>query len=139
MAVRIEIISKVIDARALVRKNKLEVLDIKSQIKEITIVDVYTLDKKLDTKQVSLISSTLADLVSQKTGKNMAPDNFSWAVEVGFLPGVTDNVATSTKEIVEDLLKTKFKSNEGVYTSQISFFSGKISEKGDKDAHNRKS
>ncbi len=129
MAVRIEIISKVIDARALVRKNKLEVLDIKSQIKEITIVDVYTLDKKLDTKQVSLISSTLADLVSQKTGKNMAPDNFSWAVEVGFLPGVTDNVATSTKEIVEDLLKTKFKSNEGVYTSQISFFSGKISEK----------
>ena len=40
---------------------------------------------------------------------------------------MTDNVANTTKEIIEDLLKTKFIKEENVYTSQITFITRKIS------------
>ena len=127
MAIRIEVASKIIDARAVVRKNILKDLSVSLEIENVDIVDVYTFDIDLNKKQVSLIIPALGDLVSQKIDENITPKKFSWAIEVGFLPGVTDNVATSTKEIVEDILKIKFKQGEGVYTSQITFLSGKFS------------
>ena len=129
MAVRIEIGSKINDARAAVRKQNLSDLDFVNKIKEITIVDVHTVDKKFSKDELEKISNVLSSNVSQVVGKNICPKKFSWAVEVGFLPGVTDNVANSAKEIVEDLLRVKFSGDEGWYTSQISFFEGKISEK----------
>src|SRR5258708_10395722 len=45
---------------------------------------------------------------------------------MGFLPGVTDNVGNSAKEIVEDLLKIKFKGSEGVFSSVLNFLSGEL-------------
>ncbi len=127
MTIRIEVASKIVDARAVVRKKKLKDLSVGLKIENIEIVDVYTFDVDLNKKQVSLVMMALGDLISQKIGENITPKKFSWAIEVGFLPGVTDNVATSTKEIVEDILKIKFKQKEGVYTSQITFLSGELS------------
>ncbi len=54
---------------------------------------------------------------------------FSFAIEIGFLPGVTDNIAATTREGIEDLLKIKFQEDEGVYSSQLFFLKGKITEK----------
>ncbi|MBU4017398.1 phosphoribosylformylglycinamidine synthase, partial [Patescibacteria group bacterium] len=50
-------------------------------------------------------------------------------IEIGFLPGVTDNIATTARESIEDLLKTKFIKEENVYSSKLFFLKGNIVEK----------
>lgn len=93
------------------------------------IVDVYTIEKNLTKKQLLSIASSLSNPVSQKFSINqpLKISKFTWAVEIGFLPGVTDNVANTAKEIIEDLLKIKFKQNESVYFSKLMFIEDKLS------------
>ena len=68
--------------------------------------------------------------VAQKVSINVpvSPSQFSWAIEIGFLPGVTDNVANTATESIEDLLKVTFKDGEHVYTSQITFIEGDVTK-----------
>ncbi len=126
---RIEINSTVLDTRALVRKNKLQNFGFKEKIKEVFLTDVYTIDKNLSDSQLIRVASSLTNPVFQEANvnKSASPKTFTWAVETGFLPGVTDNVANTAKEIIEDLLKIKFSQTEGVYTSQLMFVYGSIS------------
>lgn len=133
MAVRIEILSKVADARARVIKSKLENLVSSGKVKGVFLADVYTIDKKLPLRKLNIIAQRLSSSLVQsyfvrtKTNKTlMPPQEFSWAIEIGFLPGVTDNVANTTKQLIEDLLKTKFTQDEGVYSSQIIFACGTL-------------
>lgn len=49
------------------------------------------------------------------------PEKFPRAMEVGFLPGVTDNVGNTVREMIEDGLGVRFVQGEGVYTSQITY------------------
>ena len=131
MAIRIEITTKTSDTRATVRQKKIQQLIKKPLTCQIT--DVYTIDKELSQKQLETIAERLANPLTQifqiKTkNKNSVPNKFTYAIEIGFLPGVTDNVATTTKEIAQDLLNVSFTDNEAVYTSQITFISGKISK-----------
>ena len=120
MVNRIEIISKIPDTRALVREKKLG--------KPVTIVDVYSIDKKFTAQQLRNITSMLTNSVVQEVSINtgLAPIKFSWAIEIGFLPGVTDNVANTASESIEDLLKITFKNEEQVYTSQITFINADL-------------
>ena len=82
-------------------------------------------------KNLKKIASSLVNAVVQKAylDKQVIPKKFTWAIEIGFLPGVTDNVAQTTKEIIEDLLKVTFSQSEGVYTSQITFITGRFGKK----------
>ena len=125
---RIEINSTVLDTRALVRKNKLQNFGFKEKIKEVFLTDVYTIDKNLSDNQLIKVASSLTNPVFQEANvnKSASPKTFTWAVEIGFLPGVTDNIANTAKEIIEDLLKIKFSQNEGVYTSQLMFLEGSL-------------
>ena len=129
MAVRIEIGSKINDTRAAVRKKSLSDLSFGNKIKDLVIVDVHTVDKKFSKDDLKKIANALSSSVSQKIGERVCPEKFSWAVEVGFLPGVNDNLANSARKIVEDLLKIRFGNDEGWYTSQITFVEGKLSKK----------
>ena len=88
------------------------------------ISDVYAIDKKLTEDQLHKIADVLINPVVQKAyiNKSFLPTKFYQAVEIGFLPGVTDNAANTAKEIIEDTLKVKFKPGEGVYTSRVYFF-----------------
>src|SRR3989338_5670503 len=130
---RIEIRSKVFDARAVVRKRKLLNQGLDGKIKDIYIVDVYTLEKKLSSTQLNKIASMFSNPVTQevaildpKSIPKSRINKFSWAVEIGYLQGVTDNIAATAKEAIEDLLKIKFSQNEGVYTSQLTFIDGDL-------------
>ena len=51
---------------------------------------------------------------------------FDYAIEVGFLPGVTDNVGTTARQTVEDYLKVKFSLGDAVYSSQLYFVRGHL-------------
>ncbi len=129
MAHRIEIISKIPDARAEVRKRKLEGMGFSGKIKDVRIADVYTIDASLGGSQLEKIAAMLSNPVIHETfiGSCM-PEDFDWAVEIGFLPGVRDNMAATAQEGVEDLTKSKFSPEEGVYTSQTTFISGSLSK-----------
>lgn len=96
-----------------------------------TIISVYSIDKKLSPFQIKKIVAMLINPVVQKAGINrpIFPKKFGWAVEIGFLPGVTDNIGNTCQESIEDLLKIKFRTGEHVYTSRITFIQDKISKK----------
>lgn len=133
MTTTIGVLAKGYDARAKTRLKKLHDLGYKN-ITDLWIIDGYTVDKSFTQNQLEQIAQSLSNPVTQeyifRTEKTkVIPKNkFSFVIEIGFLPGVTDNVSHTVKEIIEDGLKIKFSDNEGIYTSQITFLSGKISK-----------
>ncbi len=166
---RIEVFSKVYDARAAAMKNRLVKLGLADADLDLWICDIYTINKSFSSEELRKISSMLVNPATQNyviarrndearyqtvlgeaippsTGLPRSPSvmssgsndlsvarndsfNFSFAIEIGFLPGVTDNVAHTVREAVEDLLKTRFTDNEGVYSSQLFFIKGKVAQK----------
>lgn len=129
--IRLEIVSKTTDTRAGVKKAQLSSLGFDDKIENLFMVDVFTIEKEFDEAQINIISQALINQVSHQAFVDMAfkPKSFDLAIEVGYRPGVTDGVALTAKELVEDLLGTKFLADEGIYTSQLYFLKGKLSEK----------
>jgi phosphoribosylformylglycinamidine synthase II len=131
MTTRIGIGAKVFDTRAAVQQKKLQNFGYK-QISDLSILDVYTIDKDFTLEQFEDIALKLANPLTQnyflnsEKVKGTPPKKFTYAIEIGFLPGVTDNVAHTTKEIIEDGLKVTFGQGEGVYTSQVTMLTGKF-------------
>ncbi len=134
MTTRIGILAKEFDARAQTRLNKLHRLGYKG-ITDLWIIDGYTVDKSFSQNQLEQIAEKISNPVTQeyifrtKKSKVKPKKKFAYVIEIGFLPGVTDNVSHTVKEIIEDGLKVKFGNGEGVYTSQITFIAGGISKK----------
>ncbi|KKS78551.1 MAG: Phosphoribosylformylglycinamidine synthase 2 [Candidatus Beckwithbacteria bacterium GW2011_GWA2_43_10] len=91
---------------------------------------VYKIDKKLSGKDCQKIGRMLVNPVTQEfeVDKFTGSKKSKWFAEIGFLPGVTDNAATTAQESISDLLKIKFKDGEKVYTSQIIFKKKKLEE-----------
>ena len=54
--------------------------------------------------------------------------SFDYAIEVGFLPGVTDNVGMTARQTIGDFFSMNFKDGESVYSSQLYLICGKQSE-----------
>ncbi len=138
MTARIGIITNVFDTRAKNRIDKLKNQGFK-KIKDLWIYDIYTVAKKLDDKQLISIGKKLSNPLTQSVvfqtekARFTPPKKFTFAIEIGFLPGVTDNIGHTAKEIIEDSLKTKFRNGEDVYSSQVTFLTGKVSEKDAKE------
>jgi phosphoribosylformylglycinamidine synthase len=129
MANRIKVISRIPDARAQARKKQLADICLSAKIEDVQLVDVYTTDVELADAQLKEIAATLFSPIVQEAQVDEpgVPHKFDWSIEVGFLPGVTDNVGHTAREMFEDSLKTKFPLLRGVYSSQITFLSGDIS------------
>ena len=123
MAHRIEVFSKIDDARGKIKKKKIELMGFK--VKDVQIVDAYTVDSDFSHEKIDKISSMLANSVFQTTASNMRL--FNYAIEIGYLPGVTDNIGNTAREGIEDLLKSKL-SGQAVYSSQIMFIYGDITK-----------
>lgn len=127
MISRIEIFTTVFDSRAELRKKN-------KKIKSITLIDVYTIEKNLQQVELEKIGSSVSNPVTQKfyinkkDSKLFINNKFDWAIEIGFLPGVTDNISHTVKQIIEDQLNMKFISGEDVYSSQVTLISGILSK-----------
>ena len=134
MISRIEILTIVFDSRAQLRKQKFSYFPFSKKIKTISLIDVYTIEKKLSTLDLNKIGSAVSNPVTQqymiKNGKNnlSKKNEFDWVIEIGFLPGVTDNISHTVKQISEDLLNIKFINGEDVYSSQITLISGDLNK-----------
>jgi phosphoribosylformylglycinamidine synthase II len=126
---RIYVTYTIPDSRAKVKKNQFEALGLKNKLGEVCLAECYTIDAKLSQKQIQTAKNLLANPLAQSADTALkAPRNFNYAVEIGYLPGVTDNIGATAKETLSDGAKIKFKPGENVYSSQIYFITGNIPE-----------
>ncbi|MFA6383294.1 MAG: AIR synthase-related protein [Parcubacteria group bacterium] len=128
MITRINVKYATPDARAKVKQKNFAELGLWGKIKAVEIVDSYAIDAKLNFADIKRVAKILTNPLMEKSTINRleVSGKFDWMIEIGFLPGVTDNVGATAKETIEDLLKKKFKNGEGVYVSQVFFISGKL-------------
>ncbi len=96
--------------------------------------DSYLIDSNLSKEKLEKLAQALTNPILEKYFINKSPNledrarrggGFSYAVEIGYKPGVTDNVANTVKEIANDLLYLNKKSNFEVYASKIFFLNKK--------------
>jgi len=99
---------------------------------DVRVADVYTLDLSLSDGEVERVRRELfTDPLTQDSSPGVFANlPFDWAVEVGFLPGVTDNQGRTSREAVEDLLSRRFPEGESVYTSRLFLIEGDIDVEG---------
>jgi phosphoribosylformylglycinamidine synthase II len=129
MACRVEIGLKpgIRDARGERIKRRI-IDDLKIPVAAVRSVDIYTVDVSLSRDELGKVATgPFLDPVIQdySIGKPLEAD-FDWAIEVGYRPGVTDNVGRTAREAVEILLQRKLKPGEGVYTSVLYFLKGPL-------------
>ena len=103
--------------------------DLGIEVERVQSIDVYTVDKA-DLSDGDL-EKCRAELFTDPLNQESAVDepmalDFDWAIEVGFLPGVTDNVGNTSKQAISDLLKTNFEEDQGVYASTQYAIKGKL-------------
>ena len=122
MAFRIDVRKTVPDTRAQVYRERFKSLGL-ATLKEIQVVDSYRIDARLTSGQLKKVAEAFTDLRTEASSLAGAssPLAFSWAIEIGFLPGVTDNVGSTARETIEDLLGKKFHIGEAVYASKVFF------------------
>ena len=87
--------------------------------------DVYKVDVPLSPKELRKVKNAFTDPVIARSaiGRLPAP-SFDWLIEVGFKPGVTDNVGRTAREVVRDVLDRELTHEEDVYTSVQYFLPG---------------
>lgn len=100
-------------------------------ITSIRTATVYVLNASLFTEDlVSLADGPLSDPVIQDYSINRTFCNeFDWMVEVGFRPGVTDNVGRTAREAVIIALPKDLPSDFSVHTATQYFIWGSLSRK----------
>lgn len=128
MAIRIDVTPTIPDARAELKLKAFREIG-GTKVKAVHIADSYLIDTNLPKAGLDKARSSLTNpLVEESTVGRWLPKNFDWALEIGFLPGVTDNVGTTAKETIEDATGNKFKEGEHVYSAVVFFIDGKITK-----------
>ncbi|MHA1730288.1 MAG: AIR synthase-related protein [Promethearchaeota archaeon] len=89
------------------------------EIKKVEIINVYTLEGDLTPEELNFLArEVFSDPIVEKYSINKPlVDLFEGSIaEIGFKPGVTDNVGMTAIEAVNDAIKKKLK---GVYSSRL--------------------
>jgi phosphoribosylformylglycinamidine synthase subunit PurSL len=105
--------------------------DLQLAVQDVRTVEVYTIDRRLtNDQQKKIAAACFTDPVIEQwfVSKPAAVGlRWDWLIEVGFRPGVTDNIGRTAREaILTFSKKIKFKSDEGVYTSRQYLISGDL-------------
>jgi len=96
-------------------------------VKTCRVRDVYKLDIALSPAELEMLRKAFTDtVISRSAAGRLTPPAFDWMVEVGFKPGVTDNVGATARVVARDILDRPLTSEEAVYTSNQYFFSGEL-------------
>ena len=104
--------------------------DLGISLTDIRVADSFVLDRILSPEQLKLLSEEvfLDPVVQDVSVDEPISLPYDWLIEVGFRPGVTDNVARTAREAIQRTLGVKFSSDEGVYSRKLYFLSGPISK-----------
>ena len=100
--------------------------DLGISVAKVKTVDIYTIEANLSKSQLNFLGENLfTDSVIQEFSINKPLlRDFDWLVEVGFKPGVTDNIGKTSKEAIKDVLRKGLGKDEAVYTSKQYLISG---------------
>ena len=132
MASRIEVGFKEGIRDALGEKTKKRIIDnLTLPVEKVATIEVYTVAGKLTALELQKAAAgPLSDPVIQEFSINRPlAKNFDWLIEVGFRPGVTDNVGKTAREAITLLLGENIGSRKvSVYTSRQYLISGKTSQ-----------
>ena len=81
--------------------------NLRIDVEEVSTIDVFTIEGNLTKAELrEAATGPLSDPVIQKHAVNSAlAEGFDWLIEVGFLPGVTDNVGKTATEAIELLVE----------------------------------
>lgn len=103
--------------------------DLGMTVDDLRVADEFIIDKDLTRQDLdSLVEEVFRDPVIQQASVDEPLSiPFNWLIEVGFRPGVTDNVGRTAREAVERTLGTKFASGEGLYTRKLYYIKGGLS------------
>ena len=117
------------DVQALKLEKRIKT-DFGIDVEEAHVVDVYTIDSELNEHTLEILKGdAFVDPVVQKSiSDGFTVFDTNWVIEVGFKPGVTDNVGRTAKEVIEAIRGTSFRDGEAVYTSKMYFLKGALSE-----------
>ncbi|MGZ3579690.1 MAG: AIR synthase-related protein, partial [Syntrophales bacterium] len=109
-----------------IKKRIVENLHIK--VDSVRTIDVHTIDGNLTSRELEMAAAgPLSDPIIQKFAINSGlADGFDWMIEVGFRPGVTDNVGKTAREAIELLLGKLPDRLFGVHTSRQYVIAGPI-------------
>ncbi len=121
---RIEVSSIIGDPRSIVLRDKLARLGF--HVQTIHCTDNYLIDADIAEEDARRVAAMLVQPVTQEYRLNgpTDPGEFAYALEIGYLPGVTDNVSHTVREMIEDLLKKRLDPEKSVFTSQTFFLGG---------------
>jgi phosphoribosylformylglycinamidine synthase len=99
-------------------------------IDELHLVDVYTIatvQRDISPAELAEIGGRLTNPVVQDFVVDEATRAlFDYAIEVGFLPGVTDNVGMTARQTIEDYLGISFGEGEAVSSSSLYLVRGRL-------------
>ncbi|MEK7133572.1 MAG: AIR synthase-related protein [Patescibacteria group bacterium] len=125
---RIAVSSNIEDARAESLLRTLKNLFPQSALTGASYVQAYTIDAALSASEIERVAQRLTHPVTEiySIGGPPSQGDFSYAIEIGYLAGVTDNVGHTARETIEDCLGRSLEGG-GVYTSYFLFLSGGVS------------
>jgi len=123
---RIEVFHRFHDPRREVVRKKLSGLGF--AVSAVHISDNYLVSADITGEQAEMVADLLVQPVIEDRliNKPYSPAGFTYAVEIGFLPGVTDNIAHTVRESIEDLLKMRLDIEKSVFSTTTYFFTGDL-------------
>jgi phosphoribosylformylglycinamidine synthase subunit PurSL len=91
--------------------------------------DVYKVVANIDDATAAEVQTAFADPVVAESAMNRLPppESFDWMLEIGFKPGVTDNVGRTARGALRDIAGRELAWEEQVYTCIQYFLSGSLS------------
>lgn len=94
----------------------------------VSTIDVFTVDAAISRSELEAAASgPFCDPVIQTWSIDLPQaTNFDWAVEVGFRPGVTDNVGRTAGEALSYLIQRRLNDGEAVYASTQYLIKGRL-------------
>src|SRR3989344_6665615 len=131
MTHRITVRPVVEDARAAGIQKHLQAIFPGTNIDSVSCTESYAIDAKLSEAELQQAGSRLANAIIEENAidRVLVPEQFSRAIEIGYLPGGTDNVGNTARQTIEDATGYVFKNGEAVYFSLFIFLSGDISDR----------
>jgi phosphoribosylformylglycinamidine synthase subunit PurSL len=102
--------------------------DLGLSVEKVRTVEVYTIDAELTPQEVERLRCELFTdpIIQESSATSRLARDFSWVVEVGFRPGVTDNVGKTAREGIEEVLGRQLAPAEAVYTSRQYLLTGRL-------------
>jgi len=102
--------------------------DLNLKVEAVKTVSVFTLDMKLSREELETVATGpfLDPVIQEYSIDQPIAREFQWLVEVGFKPGVTDNVGKTAREAVECRLGKKLQDEEKIYTSTQYLLQGNL-------------